>query len=195
MTQGGGEECGEGGDYVSWEEEDWQLTSQARVEIVGELEKPCRPDSKVTVYTADFQDHSVATNPEERSGCMEHCQKLGNGMRSPPVGTLAEWDWLRKEVHAITPDISVFNRIWLSVTDEKVESQWMDPYWTGYTINPNVTLPWMFGYRDTKHWRDTNCIHWWTTMLDRKCWEEASCNSYDIACPSGCVINKKIKNV
>ena len=79
-------ECGSPGDYVSWDtEEDWQLASEAKNVIVEDLEKPCRPDSMVTVYTAEFKDHSVATNPEELSGCMEHCQKLGGKSEMPPV--------------------------------------------------------------------------------------------------------------
>ena len=69
LTQAGGEECGAPGDYVSWEDEDWKLTSQARMEMVEELEGPCRRESEVTVYTADFQYHSAATNPGKHSGC------------------------------------------------------------------------------------------------------------------------------
>ena len=198
ITQGGRKECGDPGDYVSWEEEDWKLTSKARIQRVEALEHPCRPVSKVTVYSAGFQDHSAATNPEKRSGCMEHCQKLGSKSRSPSVQTLSMWYWLYNEVSAITPDISVFGRIWLSLTDEEVETEWKDAYGgvpilgTGADpIDPNVTLtlPWMFTYRDTKFYEDKNCLHWWTDSRYDRCWEENPCRSYDVACPSGCVIN------
>ena len=37
LTQAGSEECGAPGDYVSWEEEDWKLTSKARIEMVEEI--------------------------------------------------------------------------------------------------------------------------------------------------------------
>ena len=70
-------------------------------------------------------------------GCMEHCEKLGQGW-SPPVRTLEEWDWLRAEVHAITPDISDIPDLWVAATDEKVEGEWRDAY-TGEKLDTNVT--------------------------------------------------------
>ena len=111
LTQAGGEECGAPGDYVSWEESEWKLSSKATVEMVGELEGPCRRVAEVTAFTADF---------ERSKKCMDHCEKLGQG-RSPPVRTLAEWEWLKREVRAITPDISQLPWLWLAATDKQVE--------------------------------------------------------------------------
>ena len=99
MTTAGGEECGAPGDYLSWEEAEWTLHSAARMLEVEANEGPCRRESKVQVFTADFEYHS---------DCMEHCQKIGGG-RSPPVVTLQQWETFTKEVDAITPDTSVLS--------------------------------------------------------------------------------------
>ena len=96
MTTAGSEECGAPGDFLSWEEADWQILSQARMVSVDEQEEgPCRRESVMHVFTANFNDHSQ---------CMHHCQKLGKG-RSPPVRTLQELETLQTEVQAITPNI------------------------------------------------------------------------------------------
>ena len=80
MTQAGSVECGAPGDFLHWDEADWNLTSHATKTIAGELEGPCRRESRFSVFTADFGYHGAATNDEKQSGCMEHCQKLGNGL-------------------------------------------------------------------------------------------------------------------
>ena len=182
LTKAGGEECGAPGDYVSWEEEDWKLTSQARVQMVAELEGPCRRESEVTVYTADFPYHSADTNKAKNNGCMEHCQKLGKG-RAPPVRTLEEWDWLRKEVHTVTPAVSVRGRIWLAATDEEVEGQWRDAYPPYDQLNTSVAWPWMSASRKDNQNGDTyNCLQWLTNRPDEESWVEQQCFSFDMAC-------------
>ena len=77
ITQAGSEECGAPGDFLNWEEAQWKLTSKSKIEMVGELEGPCRRESVVNVYTAVFL---------HQRGCMEHCKKIGDG-RIPPVRT------------------------------------------------------------------------------------------------------------
>jgi hypothetical protein len=86
--------------------------------MVGELKGPCRRESQLTVFTADFELHK---------DCMEHCQKLGQG-RSPPVQTQEEWTWLWKEVNAITPELWRLPYLWLAATDEEKEGVWRDYY-------------------------------------------------------------------
>ena len=176
MSTAGVGECGAPGDYVNWEEEDWTLSSMARREMVGELEGPCRRESKVTVYSADF---------ELQKDCMDHCQKVGQG-RSPPVGTLEEWDWLRKEVQAVTPDISVLPYLWLAATDEEVEGEWRDAY-TGQKLDAGVAWPWWdVTNKDTTLGKDGNCLLWYTDEPDDKSWREWYCYSYYMACPCQC---------
>merc|ERR1712001_235424 len=59
LTRAGEEECGAPGDLVSWEEAKWALHSQAKViEVDREWEGPCRRESQVQVFTADFRRHT-----------------------------------------------------------------------------------------------------------------------------------------
>ena len=69
LTKAGEEECGAPGDLVSWEEAEWTLHSQAKVIEVdrGDWEGPCRRESKVKLFTADFQYHL---------DCMQHCDSV-----------------------------------------------------------------------------------------------------------------------
>ena len=186
LTSAGGEECGAAGDYVSWEEEDWVLLSKARSFMVGDLEKPCRRESEVNVYTANFEVHSAATNVKKKDGCMEHCQKIGKG-RSPPVRTPEEWDWLREEVKAISNDISVFGIIWLAGTDEEIEGEWRDFYPPYDRLNTSVGFPW--GYGDDKQFGvNNNCLQWYTEWVAHACIMEYQCVQSSMTCSLGCVI-------
>ena len=112
LTTAGGEECGAPGDLVSWEESKWTLYSRAKVIMVDrEWEGPCRRESKVQVFTADFDNHK---------DCMHHCQKISGG-RSPPVTTTNEWENFTREVDLIVlPRLRSkhFMHMWLSATGE-----------------------------------------------------------------------------
>ena len=112
MTQAGSEECGSPGDFLSWEEAKWHLTSRARKLMVGELEGPCRMESTLHVYAVNFKYHGAATNGDKVSGCMEHCHKIGRG-RSPPVRTLEELETLQAELSALTPNLAALPWLWL----------------------------------------------------------------------------------
>ena len=108
LTTSGGEECGAPGDLVSWEEAEWTLHSQAKeVEVDREWEGPCRRESKVQVFTADFFRQDF---------CMHLCQKISGG-RSPPVTTREEWESLTREVDLITRDRSTLPFMWISATE------------------------------------------------------------------------------
>ena len=173
VTQAGGEECGAPGDYVSWEEEDWQLHSQARREMVGELEGPCRRESQVTVYTAEFDYHS---------GCMEHCQKIGQG-RSPPVRTLEEYDWLWRELTAITPELWRLNYLWLAATDEEKENVFRDYYSPHDKLETGVSWPWYHPTAENRVGDNYNCLAMFTDEPAEKTWIEWECFSYHKSCP------------
>ena len=133
------------------------------------------------VYTAHFGFHSAATNGAKFSGCMEHCEKLGKG-RSPPQRTLEEWDWLRKEVHAVTPDISVMGNIWLAATDDEEEGVWRDAYSPYDQLNSSVAWPWRSEKKDAGYGDTYNCLYWRTAEKDDKSWSEFECTSYRMSC-------------
>ena len=163
LTQSGGDECGVPGDYISWNEADWQLHSQARMVMVDEEEGPCRRQSEVTVYDAGFI---------ETRHCMEHCQKVGGG-RSPPVRTLEEWEWLTKEVFATALRVEDLPVQWMAATDEEQEGVWRDWYTPHHQIGTNWTVPW-YG-PDTMYGQDYNCMLWFTSEPADRCWYEWQC--------------------
>ena len=82
------------GDVVNWEEAEWTLHSMARVIKANvEGEGPCRKESQVQVFLANFNYHK---------DCMQHCEKISGG-RSPSVTTRGEWEYFTREVDVIIP--------------------------------------------------------------------------------------------
>ena len=104
LTKAGGAECGAPGDFLQWEEANLTLNGNSTQHRVDPREGPCWVRSKVHVYFGDW------TQPK----CMEHCKKLGG--ISPPVGTLLQWQNLKKELTAITNRTGHFRQMWLSST-------------------------------------------------------------------------------
>ena len=149
MTTAGSEECGHLGDFLIWEEAHFQIHSQARMFTVDELEGPCRRESGINVFTADYKLHCE---------CMGHCEKLGKS-RSPPVRTLQELETLQTELAAITANIVVLPCLWLSATDKKKEGIWSD-YYTGERLG-DYNKPWYPGH-DDKFGDNYNCLKMYT---------------------------------
>ena len=80
------------------------------IEVDREWEGPCRRESQVQVFTANFYHHK---------DCMQHCQKISNG-RVPSVNTEEEWTNLTREIDLITKHRKTFvpqRRLWLSATE------------------------------------------------------------------------------
>ena len=199
QTTAGGEECGAPGDLVSWEEAEWTLHSQAKViEVDREWEGPCRRESQVQVFTADFTFHK---------DCMRHCQKIFDG-RSPSVTTSEEWESFTQEFDLITRYRSgVLNYLWLSATEgdvdgrlaepdhwpetelvnnetqmmEAVETVWRD-FYSGERLLTNWTKPYFSSKEDTLYGGGYNCIWLYTSNWERS-WFEWFCVSYDTSCP------------
>ena len=183
MTQAGSDECGAAGDLLSWEEADWQLQSMARLQMVRFKDDfyPCRRESSATVFPADFF---------YQVDCMNHCTKLGNG-RSPPVRTPQEWDWLRKEVQAITPEptpqenkfglLSWLPVMWLAATDEREEGVWQDFYSPHERLQPNWMLPWYSSQH--VYGNSRNCLYWMFNQMAERCWVESPCTDFGKVCP------------
>ena len=73
VTTAGDEECKTSGNHLKWNAEEWTLHSQAKITEV-DAEGPCRKESQVQVFTADFR---------HQEDCMRHCQKIAGG-RVPP---------------------------------------------------------------------------------------------------------------
>ena len=123
ITTAGGEECGAPGDFLSWEEAEWELSDRwasgpwadwvlvinsSKVLEVEVMEGPCWRESTIQVYQLD--------TIHAQSDCMEHCQKIGGG-RSPAVGSLEEWVRMTREVNAISPRTQEHCHMWLAATE------------------------------------------------------------------------------
>ena len=113
---------------------------------------------------------------------MEHCQKLGQG-RSPPVRTQEEWDFLWKELNAITPELWRLPYLWLAATDEEKEGVWRDYYSPHKKLETGVAWPWYGNKRDTTVGDNENCLILLTDQPINDTWYEWQCSSYDQACP------------
>ena len=170
-TSGG--ECGEGGDYLSWDEMQWKLHGHAVVEEV-DVDEPCMGEPPINFYPAGFR---------QMKSCMHFCEKLGS--RSPSVTTLQEWEGLliflskkrtRKNVWlAIEDEIELpHNRVWLPLDDTQNEGEWRD-YYTHQILN--FTPPW---YENEPNGGKTeNCIK--LPSSAKLLWTDVGC-AYSAAC-------------
>lgn len=192
VTRAGREECEEPGDYLSWEKAEWTLHSKAKILELERFEGPCREESRVQVFP--FKDWHW------QHQCMDHCQKLGSG-KSPPVGTLQEWQALVREVQAITPDNNTTLLppwVWLSATEGDIEktlgrpehwsenvdveeSVWRD-YYTGIELD-NYIKPWWTLMNDTQNGETSNCLKYTPRVWPARSWIEFHCYTYDSGCP------------
>ena len=165
LTTAGGEMCGRQGDFLSWEEAEWILHSEAKlVEVDRLLDGPCRTEGKMHIFPMLYHSHQ---------DCMELCAKLGG--RSPPVTTLKEWETFKREIAAVTP-LSMEKLpliMWTSATEgdvdrklkrlahwpkgvEAMEGVWRD-YYTGKVLE-NYTKPWYSSNGDTEEGESSNCL-------------------------------------
>ena len=207
MTLAGGEDCGAGGDLLRWEETEWTLHSAASLIEVDLRKGPCRRESEIHVFTADFKSHQ---------GCMEHCKKLGDG-RSPSLLTSQQWERLTMEVGHITDfDLSVIPWMWMAVTegdvDKKlakpnhwpsfepghlgeetlnaVEGVWRD-YYTGERVRVEENYPNWYPKHDSRYGEEYNCLGLYTDQTWEQIpvdgWFEWQCiltyDSYGMSCP------------
>ena len=115
MTSGGGEECGEEGDYLAWGEAQWTLHGEAVMEEVERIE-PCEEEQLINYYSAKFK---------KMEACMWHCEKLGS--RAPYVANISEW----KTVHTFLAR-KLFRKgprlLWTPMTCNQSEGVFRDFY-------------------------------------------------------------------
>ena len=137
--------------------------------VMGEeLEGPCRRESAMNIFTANYNKHSE---------CMYHCEKLGKG-RSPPVSTIEKLNNLQTEVQAITPNTMDLPWLWLSATDQEQEGVWRD-FYTGERLG-EFAKPW---YSDDDQLGDGyNCLNMYTDVPADISWGETTCIN-NRACP------------
>ena len=147
------------------------VPKKIKVKQDREWEGPCRRESKVQVFTADF---------EYQRDCIRHCRKISDG-RSPLFITEEEWKNLTMEIDLITQDRSILPYMWLSATEgdknnelarldhwpetelvdnqtrklEAEETVWRD-FYTGQRLE-NWTMPYYSSIEDTTYDDTYNC--------------------------------------
>ena len=97
ITTAGHLDCGEAGDFVSWDPQRFRLNGNGgKVEKLRADEGACRRVSKMHIFSLEAI--------HKHTDCMEHCQKLWG--RSPPVRTQMEWDMVKSELTTIVGNAS-----------------------------------------------------------------------------------------
>ena len=190
-----GQECGAAGDYLSWEESEWKLTSAAKVEMIP-YDNVCTVAPKVNVFTAAF----------EHKDCMEFCEKIGSG-RSPQAHTNASFLQFSKELLNLTSHTEFVGLpdFWLSpvktddpelnekvnevtaATGLRVESEPYKDYYTGEPMDKGLmTSNQVFAYLNTVT-KITDCLFWLTkrsVLLRIAFWKTNTCEDR-MACSCG----------
>ena len=148
-----GEGCGDDGDYLSWDEMEWNLHGETEIEYM-ETEEICTMQS-LNYYDAGF----------DMKSCMQFCQKLA-GSRVPPVNSLLQWEIVRSIASR-----KKINWFWFPIHDAQNEGEWKDFY--NHQVL-NFTLPWFKG--EPNGGKSQNCAganngRW----FDEKCEDKRSC--------------------
>ena len=127
MTEEGS--CCEKGDYLAWEDMEWILHGQTRIETVDH-EATCKKKYYTNLFYTSFEDWEA---------CMIHCKKLGS--RVPSVSNLPDWLKLQESLKEDLYDKGLNTMdLWLPVSDRRREGEWRD-FYTGNVIQ-NYTHPW-----------------------------------------------------
>ena len=123
MTTPGSSECGATGDFLNWDKAKWTLNEKwasshwadwvlvinsSKAEKLDWISGPCWPESKIVVYQLDAG--------HDQSFCMNHCKKINNG-RAPSVATQEDWNWMIKQVEAISTENEQHCHMWQAATE------------------------------------------------------------------------------
>ena len=119
-----GTECFEDGDYLAWKDMNWTLYGQAVMETIN-AEEPCLGD----------QDMVIIDGSMDQPTCMQLCENLGG--RAPSIITAEEWLTVKNFVGRYIGFV-----VWVAISDEGKEDQWLD-FYSGQVMNHSVAwLPW-----------------------------------------------------
>ena len=171
-TKGG--ECAEdeGGDYLSWDEMNWNLHGHAVIEEVN-VEEPCMGEPPKNFYYADFPG---------MESCMHFCENLGS--RAPSVTSLQEWESLRSFLSGKFKD----GKMWLAVGDKQKEGEWRD-YYNNKVVN--FTIPWL--EFEPNGGTVENCV---LMELSNLGWNDVSCgNPYACLCENDPLPHLKLRGL
>ena len=153
-----GKGCGDSGDYLSWEEMQWNFHGSAKIEHM-EAEEVC------TVQPFNFFNTGFEWKP-----CMHLCENLG-GSRVPPMNSLDQlegvYSFLRER------EISQYN-VWVPFYDEQKEGEWRD-FFDHQVIN--YTPPWDTAEPNGE--TTENCAVKAAEAAKESVWWDVTCESWE----------------
>ena len=128
-TMTGEEGCIKEGDYLAWQDMEWILHGQARIETVDQEELCGEP--YVDLYHTPFPDWDA---------CIHHCENLGT--RVPSVTNSEDWAKLQNDLKTNLYDKGLSTKhLWLPITDKETEGEWIDFYTE--SVLENFSQPWV----------------------------------------------------
>ena len=118
ITEHNPEKCDQQGDYLNWEEMEWETHGDIHIQTVSR-EKPCMKEPDTFLFYTKFS---------KMSDCMHHCQKVGG--RAPKVVTKEQWNELQTfmKLNYYSKGDNTLSGTWLSVSDAEEEGKWKDFY-------------------------------------------------------------------
>ena len=124
-TAANSKNCDGEGDYLKWEDMEWEIHGDIHVETV--TEEPCTKEPRMNLFPTQFV---------KMSDCMHHCQKLGG--RAPKVISYRQWQELQRFMwlnyfSRREGALKLLDGVWLSISDIEKEGEWRD-YYTGERI-------------------------------------------------------------
>ena len=122
--------CGRRGDYLAWENMQWVLKGQARVEFV-DAKEVCSKHPSFNLYPAPYLS---------LESCKHFCGNFG--ARSPSLITQQQWTNLYNDLGALIYNNKEETFIWIALDDIKSNGEWVD-YYDHKRIN--FSLPWAPG--------------------------------------------------
>ena len=159
-------ECEKKGDYLGWEEMQWNLHGQVSKEA-GQKDKICHRKQNILLFYTKFRSMDA---------CMKLCQKFGT--RSPTIITFEEWSslqlFLKQELFDRSQNTSSL-KVWMSVR-KRGDGEWMD-FYDGQLIQYQAVTTGASG-SSSEYWWDKRCA----AQGSEAKWHLQSCNSDGNAC-------------
>ena len=101
-----GERFASEGDYLAWEDMQWNLNDRAHIEYVNS-DETSKSHPSLNLYPAQYNMET----------CMSFCPKIGS--RSPPSVTLQQWEKLQYNLEGLNKQ----KYIWLALDDSDIEAE------------------------------------------------------------------------
>ena len=144
------EHCNVEGDYLAWQDMQWNLHGEAAIESVN-LVETCREHPFVNLYV-HFSSQPADVFPMNMKSCMHFCENIRS--RVPPMTNARQWAKMKTFLAKTfgTEQKANFPPIWLPLVNKDSDGAWKDFYNQEIL---NFSLPW---YDPTNKGSRKNCL-------------------------------------